>query len=275
MKRVLLIALVLLLLVSCASSQAKKPEPQASQTTIESAEVVESADAVTPAETTEATESPQETVEQESQQLPEEVVEAVSEEAAVPVVSEEPEAVDNNEQVIVEQEVASIEPAEAEIEKASVEEAVPADGQDWGQVIGSAPTAEAETEKPAETVAAVPKTATEAKTEVARAEKVQSTSVTPDKASFVDRLTSFVKRVGNFIAHQILMSIGFLVCFIGLIYLFIALIINARRTRERDRYASRKQRTDNGASDSFRPGSDEDPETDDAFLRSLLGDDND
>lgn len=262
MKRVLLIALVLLLLVSCASSQVKTTEPQTPQTTIESAEV---AGSVEVPEAAEATEIPHAVEEQ--------VDEAVPEEAALPIVTEEPEVIENNDQITVIQEVVAIEPTEAEVEKAPSAEETPSDEQDWGQVIGSALAAEAEAEKPAETEVTVHEKATEVKDEAAQVE-VQSTSVSPRKASFVDKLTLLVKRVGNFVAQQILMSIGLLVCFIGLIYLFVALIINARRTRERDRYASRRQRTDNGESDSFRPGSDEDPETDDAFLRSLLGDDN-
>ena len=69
------------------------------------------------------------------------------------------------------------------------------------------------------------------------------------------------------------MSAGFFVCFIGVIYIFIALIISARRERREDAYYVRKPEYDNELQETVKPRKDTDPESeDDEFLRSLLGD---
>ena len=90
------------------------------------------------------------------------------------------------------------------------------------------------------------------------------------KSSFTDKIISIVKKVGNFVSEQILLSIGLFVCFGGIVYLIVVLAISGRRERQRRPAPARKAPRENT---SFEPGQDKEPQTDDDFLKSLLGDD--
>ena len=261
MKRVLIILfLVLSLLVSCASSQVKKPESKAEEPKIESTSPV----------ITEDVEN------NESEPFEEPVEEEVTS------VDDEPSAIsDDSEQFIAEPEIIKEDSTEGVPSEASVGNADEEVNQDWSQIIGAAPSDVdtedlAEVEETVENDDPAPLSETAAKAEPVQTEKPQSVTSAPRKASFSDRLTSFIKRIGNFIADQILMSIGFFVCFCGFIYLIVALIVSARRERQRaGRHAGKNTRNGGYDSESYGRDQDKDPENDDDFLRKLLGDDND
>ena len=262
MKRFLLILfLVLSLLVSCATTK-ENPAPQ-----------VES-----PAQQTQVA-APETPVQEE---------EKISEDSDILVPQEEdaPESEpESEEQPVADQEVAAEETPVAE----AAEESVSAiDEQDWSQVISAAPSAPTEEQKPQEEpVQEVP---VQAKTETPAAEPVQAKTETPAAepakaqtppaaaavrpSSFVDKLTALIKKVGNFVADQILLSIGIFVCIGGMIYLIAALVISGRRDRENAKAGSRKTRARDEESEAFNSSSDTDPETDEDFLKRLLGDGN-
>ena len=248
MKRYLLILFVIIsLLVSCSSTQVKQSE--------------------TPAEkpVTEAPASQEKAPEAEEAKEPE----AVQEEA--PEAESPSEETVVEEQPVEEQEVTEELPAE-EAQEAPAEEIPSSDEQDWSQVIGSAP-AEQAPEVQAEPQKAPEAPASEPEKEAAEAEKAparQPAQTPPKKASFTDKIISIVKKVGNFISDQILLSIGIFVCFGGIVYLIVVLAISGRRERQKRPAPARKAPKENT---SFEPGQDKEPETDDDFLKSLLGDD--
>lgn len=257
MKRVLLIFFIVLsLFVSCSSTQVKKPEPQVEQPTTEA---VSDEQAVNQKETDTASETVEEPVEEE--EAPAQEVE--------PVSSEEVE------QPVAEQEVTETEPTESELTEATVAEDNPVDEQDWSQVIGAAPTETVEEETAETEVAAEAPASVETKETTVQNTEVSQSPARVSKPSFVDRLTSFARKIGDFIASQILLSIGIFVCFGGFVYLIVALVTSSRREKRRSGYCGKKTKQDRSESDTFRPEQDKDPETDDDFLRSLLGDDND
>ena len=189
----------------------------------------------------------------------------------------EPVSSEEVEQPVVEQEVTEAEPTESEQTEATVAEEKPVDEQDWSQVIGAAPAETVEEENTETEIAAEAPASVETKEKtVEKTEKSQSPApARVSKPSFVDRLTSFIRKIGDFIASQILLSIGIFVCFGGFVYLIVALVISSRREKRRSGYYGKKAKQDRSESDTFRPEQDKDPETDDGFLRSLLGDDND
>lgn len=248
MKRFLLILfLVLSLLVSCAT-KAPKSESPAQQT--QSSAIDDS-----PAQ------------EQENSPEEPEVLAPVEEAAA----ETEP---DSEEQPVVEQEVVE---ETAPVEEAPEETVPVADEQDWSQVISAAPAATVEEQKPqAEPVveAAPAQTKTEERTAEPAKAQSQVTTAARRPSSLADKLIAFIKKVGNFVADQVLLSIGIFVCIGGLIYLIAALVISGRRDRERARARSRKKRAMEEDSEAFSPSSDTDPETDEDFLKRLLGDGN-
>ena len=248
MKRYLLILFVIIsLLVSCSSTQVKQSE--------------------TPAEkpVTEAPASQEKAPEAEEAKEPE----AVQEEA--PEAESPSEETVVEEQPVEEQEVTEELPAE-EAQETPVEDESASDEQDWSQVIGSAP-AEQAPEAQAEPQKAPEAPASEPEKEAAEAEKAparEPAQTPPRKASFTDKIISIVKKVGNFISDQILLSIGIFVCFGGIVYLIVVLAISGRRERQKRPAPARKAPKENT---SFEPGQDKEPESDDDFLKSLLGDD--
>lgn len=248
MKRYFLIAFIIIsLLVSCSTTQVKKSEPTAGPPVAE-----------TPA-------TAQETApEAEEAQEPE----VTAEEAPEAEVPAEEEAVPEEQPVEEKEVTAELQPAVEESPNAQGEEESAIDEQDWSQVIGAAPSAEAEQEtaaeeKKAEVAAAMPAR------EAPKAEKPQS-AAKASNPSFVDRLTSVIKKTGNFIADEILLSIGIFLCVGGFVYLIAALAISSRQERQKRATHVKKAANDNTP---FKPGKDEEPESDDDFLKSLLGDD--
>lgn len=255
MKRILLIFFVILsLLVSCSTTQVKKPETQA--------------------ETTPAPAVVAQTPEEDQDTAPEAASEAATEEV-VPDAEEEPVVSEAEEQIVFEEEVAESEPAETEAVPAEVEE--PAAEQDWSQAIDAAPEEIAEETKSEPVVAEAPEAGPTKAAEPAQETTTTQNAADSGKASFVDKLTAFIKRIGNFIANEILLSIGIFVCACGLVYLFVALIVSAKRERRSSSRGSGSRRypsEDSEKKDPVHP--DTDPESDDdAFLRSLLEDNND
>ena len=256
MKRVLLILfLVLSLLVSCSTtSQVKKPEPKAEEPKTEIAPPVNTEETVVNNEAEPVEES-----------IPEEVF---TEEDNPSDVS------DDSEQIAAEPEINVDDTEEDTPSETPVENVETAESQDWSQVIGGdAPDVDTEEPEQIAEVAQAPVTepAADPAQVPAKAEEPKSTG-TAKKASFVDRITSFIKKTGKFISDEPLMSVGIFVCLFGLIYLIAALVISGRRDREKASSNSRKNPKYNDESDPFRPGSDDEPETDDDFLRRLLGD---
>ena len=247
MKRYLLIVFVIIsLLVSCSSTKAKQPETQA-ETPV--------------AEAPAAQEKAPEVEESKESEVPAEEAVEVEIPAGEEAVAEE--------QPVEEQEITEEEqPAEAEAEETPADEEPAAAEQDWSQVIGSAPTEQApqaqpEPEKAPETSQAEPEK------EAPKEEKVPA-QTPARKASFTDKIISIVKKVGNFISDQILLSIGIFVCVGGFVDLIAALAVSSRRERQRRIVPNKKASKENT---SFKPGQDKDPESDDDFLKSLLGDD--
>ncbi|MCR5442740.1 MAG: hypothetical protein K6E89_03195 [Sphaerochaetaceae bacterium] len=260
MRKILIIFLtILLLLVSCATKEVKQDEPEM--------EVVEAAVVETPAPV----------VAQEPALEPE-----IPQEETVP--ESEPEIVDfepTTEEPVAEQEVTETEPASEEpVSEQPAEE-------DWSMVItASAPVEQPAAEEPevketAEAKETVEETKpAEEKASVAKTPAATSAPASAKKPSFVDKVTDTLKKIGQFIMREKLLSIGFLTCIIGVIYLIIALV---KSRRPRDRFDSynrpEEQYYEDQEPESFeeKPAPktrDTEPESeDDEFLRSLLGDD--
>ena len=246
MKRYLLILFVIIsLLVSCSTTKVKQPETPAEPPVAEAPAAQETVPA---AEEAKEAEAPVE-------EAPE--AEAPAEEEAAA-----------EEQHVEEQEVTEEIPAEAEAQEAPAEEESTSDEQDWSQVIGSAPAEQAPQAQP-EPEKAPEAPAAEPAKEAPKAEKVPA-QTPARKSSFTDKIISIVKKVGNFVSEQILLSIGLFVCFGGIVYLIVVLAISGRRERQRRPAPARKAPRENT---SFEPGQDKEPQTDDDFLKSLLGDD--
>ena len=259
MKRYFLIFFIIIsLMVSCSTTQVKQSSIPAEPPVGEVQAAQEKAPETEGAKETET--APEEVPEAEAPAVEED---AVAEEAAFEV------------QPVEEQEVTEELPAEKETQEVQVEEDTASNNQDWSQVIGTAPAEQApevqsEPEKVPEAPAAEPENETP---EAEEAPAQQPAKAPARKASFTDKIISIVKTVGNFVSDQILLSIGIFVCVGGFVYLIVALVISGRRDRERLNSERRKRGTSNGESDTFRSERDSDPETDEAFLRKLLGDD--
>ena len=246
MKRYLLVLFIIIsLLVSCSTTKVKQPETPAEPPVAEAPAAQETVPA---AEEAKEAEAPVE-------EAPE--AEAPAEEEAAA-----------EEQPVEEQEVTEEIPAEAEAQEAPAEEESTSDEQDWSQVIGSAPAEQAPQAQP-EPEKAPEASAAEPAKEAPKAEKVPA-QTPARKSSFTDKIISIVKKVGNFVSEQILLSIGLFVCFGGIVYLIVVLAISGRRERQRRPAPARKAPRENT---SFEPGQDKEPQTDDDFLKSLLGDD--
>lgn len=252
MKRYLLILFIIIsLLVSCSTTQVKKSEPQAEAPKTEAQATPEAAPAAEQPAAPEAAE----------EKAPETEVPAETEE--IPAEEEQP---------VAEQEVTEEVPVVVEVPETVTEQETPAEEQDWSQVIGAAPSEQA-AQAPAEEEKAPETPAAEPETEAPKAAKTPAPTPAR-KASFVDRLISIIKKVGTFISNQILLSIGIFVCFGGFIYLIVVLAVSARREKERRNTYGRKAPKAKEESGTFRASQDKDPESDDEFLKSLLGDDN-
>ena len=251
MRKILIIFLtILLLLVSCATKEVKQDEPEM--------EVVEATVVETPAPIT-----PEPALEPE---LPPEE----------PLPEPEPEVVDFEpvaEEPVAEQEVTEPEPV---VEEPVTEQ--PAE-EDWSKVI----TAEAPVEQPVAEESEVKET-TETKPEEEKAPAVKTqTSMAVAAAkepSFVDKVTDVLKKIGQFIMREKLLSIGFLTCIIGVFYLIIALVKTRHRRDRFDSYhdyqedESYEQEPEKVEAKPAPKRHDTEPEDeDDEFLRSLLGDD--
>ena len=249
MRRVLLILiLILALLVSCATGKTPVAEPEVE--TVVPTVVEEPTQVVEPSEEAAEIEAPEE------EEVPAEEVEVIPEE----------------EQIVVEEQVAK---EEAPVEEPAEEE-IPAEAeQDWSQVItAAAPGQEAEAQPAeAEEAPVVEAAPVEEEKPSAAAEPEKPQTKAAKKDSFVDKLTALIKKAGNFIVKEKLLSAGIFVCFIGIIYIIVALIISARRERREDAYFERKPEYDSEIQETVKPKQDTDPESeDDEFLRSLLGD---
>ena len=194
--------------------------------------------------------------------------------------AEEVEFIPEKEQVVAEEQVAegtakAETPAEVPVEEElAVVEPQAETEQDWSQVI-TAPAPEQEAEaQPAQEEKPVAEAAPAEAEKPAEAEPAKpQTTKDAKKASFVDKLTDLLKKVGNFVVKEKLLSAGIFVCFIGVIYIIIALIISARRERREDAYYEKKPGYDSEVEETVKSKQDTDPESeDDEFLRSLLGD---
>ena len=248
MKRYLLILFIIIyLLVSCSTTQVKNAETQPEPVRTEVPAAEEQAPVTEDAGEAETT----------TEEAPETEAHAEEEPVEELPVEEQPA----EEQPVPEQEVTEENAPEAAASEEIVEEEISSDEQDWSQVIGAAPSDEPVQEEP--------EVVKEAEVPAPKAEKPQS-SPKASNPSFVDRLTSLIKRTGNFIADEILLSIGIFVCVGGFVYLVAALAISSRRERQKRATRVRKAPKENTA---FEPGQDKDPESDDDFLKSLLGDD--
>ena len=260
MRKFLIILLsILFLLVSCATKEVKQDEPEI--------EVIEATVVETPAPV-----------------VPEPSSEPVvphEEPAPEPVPEPEPEPEPVVVEPVTEQEI--IEPVRTE-EIVVVEQ--PSE-EDWSMVItASAPVEEnPQEEEPEvkETTVEEPKPAEEKAPAVAETPaKTTETAKTAKEPSFVDKVTDILKKIGQYIVKEKLLSIGFLTCIIGVIYLIVALV---KTRRPRDRFDSYYGYQDNNYEDQEpevetpKPGQkkqDLEPEDeDDEFLRSLLGDNRD
>ena len=273
MKRIFIVLLIaLLVLTSCSTGKATQEEPEIEVVTATpekapTADVPVVEPSVQPEEPKEA-EAP--VVETELPQEPEVVIEVLPDEEVI--VVDEPQPID--------------EKTAEEIIEALVE-------QDWSQVITATAPAEekpAAEQKPAETA----KPAATAEKPAAEADKPAATQTTPatqapaaaqtvkkaaEKAE--SGIAAFFSKVGSFIMKEKLLSIGLLVCAIGVIYLIVALVISKRPRKHKHHRHDSEQYYQEAEEDA---GEDEDagyaapeedvrPGEDDEFLRSLLGDD--
>ena len=243
---------------------------------------------------------------QEEPELP--FVESTPEETPAPVVPEpEPEPVVPQEEPVLEPEPEpepKLEPEPVVVEPVVEQEVIivpvvieePAVEQpseeDWSKVItASAPVEEQPQEQPQEEPEPEVKETTVEETKPVE-EKAPAVTQTPANAqetakpainpSFVDKATDILKKIGQFIMKEKLMSIGFLTCFIGVIYLIVALV---KTRRPRDRFDSYYSYQDKDYEEQepvvedpkpWQKKQDTEPEDeDDEFLRSLLGDNKD
>ena len=244
-KYVLTIALVLLLLVSCATKKTEQEQvPEVVETTVIEQlppTVPAPADEIPPAE---ETVSPQETPTSEESFLPEVIapLEDIPSETEAPASSDAPVT-------------------------------------DWGYVFTS-PAAE---EAPKAQTPSVPAKAPEVKKDVAKpsAPAVQPQSAEETVEESITN-NSFISKVINFISHETLFSIGLVVCLGGLIYFIIAMVRSSGMTSGRKKKAVRyvekpeepavESHEDVEMKDNSSEGFNSEEEND-AFLRALLGED--
>ena len=243
-KYVLTIALVLLLLVSCATKNVEQEQ---------TAEVVDTT-----------------VIEQLPPSVPATVVDEVppAEEAA----SSQEASTSENVETLTEV-VAPLEDIPSETESSASTEA-PA--TDWGYVFTSPSAPETtESQKPS-----TPAPAAEVKKDVSKpsAPAVKSqTSVEPEKEELTNN--SFIAKVINFISHEKLFSLGLLICAISLIYFIIALVKTsgmAVRKKKIVEMKSNQPEEESSADVEMKDNSStgfSSEEENDAFLRALLGED--
>ena len=207
MRRILLIlCLILALLVSCATGKTHVSEPEV--------------ETVVP------------TVVEEPAQAEE--IPAVEEPAEETIIPEEAELIPEEEEQVVPEEQVTEEVIPAE--EIAFE---PTEEQDWSQVItAEAPEQEAEAEPAVveEPVVEAPAVVEEEKPQAAAESEKPQAKTSAKKSDFTDKMTDLIKKVGAFVVKEKLLSVGLFVCFIGIIYLIVALIISARRSRREDDY---------------------------------------
>ena len=270
MRRIFVILLiVLLVLTSCSTGKVKQEEPEV--------EVVAATPEKVPTSEVPATEPSPAT---------EEVLETEVPESGEPE-SAEPEAVI---EVLADDEVIVVDEPEP-IDEETAQEIIQAlADQDWGKVItATAPEAEkpavekveeavkqvAEALKGSETASASTGTQTAPAAQESKAEASKKASA--EKSG----IAAFFRNIGNFVMKEKLLSIGLLVCCVGVVYLIAALFISRHPKRPRRRHEDEEYTQDNDAEsgededgDDEAYGQDDVPQgDDDAFLRSLLGED--
>lgn len=275
MKRVFLFLTVfLLILVSCSTKSVKQAEPEVEEV---EATVVETSAPEIVVVTPES--------EQESQPEPADPEDETS--------ASEEQAEDT--EILPEEEVVIIETPSVDAEQAAevVEEIVEAlMEEDWSKVItASAPFDDTPSVQEPEIAQAVSSEQPET-TETVPVSSVSSLSAadatSSDEKKQAEKSDGLISRIGNFIVRQKLLSMGILIFCIGVIYLITALIISSRPKKYRRKISSAVAEEDTaetdtepesgaGKTESSKPSSKADfasqQEDDDAFLRSLLGED--
>ena len=274
MKRVFLFLTVfLLILVSCSTKSVKQAEPEVEEV---EATVVETSVPEIVVVTPES--------EQESQPEPADPEEETS---ASEEQAEDTEILPEEEVVIVETPVDAEQAAEVieEIVEALMEE-------DWSKAItASAPV----DDKPSVHEPEIAQAVSSEQPETTETVPVSSDSslsaadaTSSDEKKQAEKSDGLINRIGNFIVRQKLLSMGILIFCIGVIYLITALIISSRPKKYRRKISSAEAEEDTaetdaepesgeGKTESSKPSSKADfssqQEDDDAFLRSLLGED--
>ena len=267
---------VLLVLTSCSTGKVKQEEPEI--------EVV----AATPEKAPEAGLPADEPSVQPEEQEEAEVPQAGEEESPEPEVIIE--VLDDEEVIVVSE--------SEDVDEQAAEEIIEAlSDQDWSTVITATAPEEKEVASEKKTEEAA-KPAEPAETQSAPAAQApqapqaaqpatQSTQAAPatqkaaEKKS-ASKIAAFFSRIGNFVMKEKLLSIGLLVCAVGVVYLIVAIVISRRPKKHR---RPRNAETDYSGDNEDEAGEDEEdgvteaPQEDfrggddDEFLRSLLGDD--
>lgn len=277
MKRFFIFLLVVLLvLTSCSTGKVSKEEPEVEVVTAtpEKAPTAE-LPATEPAEQPQAQEQAEVPVaETEQPQQPEAIIEVLPEDEKIMVEETGP------------------------IDEATAEEIVEAlTDQDWSTVItATAPSEEkpaaeekaAEAVKQVETQAAETAKAEEAVQQPAQTAKPEQTAQTTQKlaekkGTTLSKIAAFFSKVGNFVMKEKLLSIGILVCCVGVVYLIIALFISRHPKKPKHRHHAEASYQEGEEGDQEDDSSDDDDDSpvqedvaageDDEFLRSLLGED--
>ncbi len=242
-KTVLAVSLVLLLLVSCATKKNVEPEPEPE---VVQATVVEQFDPV----------------EEPSSAVSEEVVNVPTEEVA------------ESTQLIPDEEVIEEQPASEEVVFDSPEEPAPTQEEtlpesDWGHVFtkddqGEVTASEPEAvSQPSEASISSPQK--EVVTTTAAAPAVQESPVQEKEPSVFDRIVLFI-------SHEILFSIGLLVCAVGVIYFIVALVRSSSRRSKRSSRKMEKTSSEPAEKKSEEQSDAELADEDDEFLKALLRD---
>lgn len=283
MKRFFIFLLVVLLvLTSCSTGKVSKEEPEVEVVTAtpEKAPTVE-LPATEPAEQPQAQEQAEvPAAETEQPQQPEAIIEVLPE----------------DEKIVVEETGPIDEATAEEIVEALVE-------QDWSKVITATAPAEekpaaegkpAEAAKPAETQASQSSQAAEPAQQSAQAAQPAQTAepeqtaqttqkLAEKKGTTLSKIAAFFSKVGNFVMKEKLLSIGILVCCVGVVYLIIALFISRHPKKPKHRHHAEASYQEGEEGDQEEDSSDDDDDSpvqedvaageDDEFLRSLLGED--
>ena len=276
MKRFFIFLLVaLLVLTSCSTGKVSKEEPEV--------EVVTATPEKAPTAELPATEPAEQPQAQEQAEVPAaETEEPQQPEAIIEVLPED-------EKIVVEETGPIDEATAEEIIEALVE-------QDWSKVITATAPAEekpaagekpAEAAKPAETQASQTSQAAEPAQQSAQAAQPAQTTQTAQqpaaKKGATSKIAEFFKKAGDFVMREKLLSIGILVCCVGVVYLIIALFISRQPKKPKHRHHDEASYQEGEEGDQEDDSSDDDDDSpvqedvaageDGEFLRSLLGED--